>query len=247
MKPTISVLIPALNEEDNIEPTVNEVLSAVNERFSSYEILILNDGSTDNTGTIADKLAANDQNIKVIHHKINMGLGYNYKNGVQLAKNDYVVLIPGDNQIPKIYMTKMFDLIGKADIIIPYMENLWVRSLPRRFISWCFTMLMNLLFGLNLNYYNGTVVHKKALVEPIPRYSNGFAYQAELLTKLVKSGHSYIEVAVPIRERSHGFSKAFYPKNIVSVLWAIGNLFWEIYFRGGETHHKPLRKIDVAK
>ncbi|MEE9558129.1 MAG: glycosyltransferase family 2 protein, partial [Candidatus Brocadiales bacterium] len=101
MKPTISIIIPALNEEDNIEPAVNKVISALDGRFSDYELLVFDDGSTDNTGAIIDRLAGNDKNVRAIHNENNMGLGYSYKKGVQLAKNDYIVMFPGDNQILK--------------------------------------------------------------------------------------------------------------------------------------------------
>ncbi len=247
MKPTISVIIPALNEEDNIEPTVKEVLSAIKGRFSGYEILIFDDGSTDNTGAISDKLAASNKNIKVIHNKSNMGLGYNYKRGVQLAENDYVILIPGDNQISQAFMTRMVNLVGKADIVIPYIENYWVRPVPRQLISKSFTIIMNFLFRLDLNYYNGTVIHKRDIIKSVPMDTTGFAYQAVTLTKLIKSGYSYVEVGGPIRERQFGFTRAFYPKNILSVFLAVGNLFWEVYFKDNKAYNKSLEKIDVAK
>ncbi len=247
MKPTISVIIPALNEEDNVEPAVNEVIGALDGRFSDYELLVFDDGSTDNTGAIIDRLAANDKNVRAIHNENNMGLGYSYKKGVQLAKNDYIVMFPGDNQILKDSMTRIFDMIGRADIVIPYIENYRVRPLSRQFISKSFTTAMNLLFSQNLHYYNGTVIHKREIIQPMPIDTDGFAYQAEILTKLIKSGHSYVEVGVPICERACGFSKAFHLKNIGRVCWSIVSLFWEFRFKGREADYKPAQKSDAAR
>ena len=247
MKPTISVIVPALNEEDNIEPAVNEVISALDGRFSDYELLVFDDGSTDNTGAIIDRLAANDKNVRAIHNENNMGLGYSYKKGVQLAKNDYIVMFPGDNQILKDSMTRIFDMIGRADIVIPYIENYRVRPLSRQLISKSFTTVMNLLFRLNLHYYNGTVIHKREIIQPMPIDTDGFAYQAEILTKLIKSGHGYVEVGVPICERACGFSKAFYLKNIGRVCWSIVSLFWEFQFKGRGADYKPVQKSDAAR
>ena len=85
MKPSLSVIIPALNEARNIKGCVEEVLAAVDGRFSDYEILIFDDGSTDGTGAIADDIAVGNKQIRVIHNGRTMGFGYNYRTGVEQA------------------------------------------------------------------------------------------------------------------------------------------------------------------
>ena len=95
MKLTISLIIPALNEEAGLEPTVNKVIQALGEKFTDYEILIVNDGSQDKTGEIAERLAANNYHIRVFHNPKNLGLGYNYRRGVGLATKDYIGWVPG--------------------------------------------------------------------------------------------------------------------------------------------------------
>jgi dolichol-phosphate mannosyltransferase len=246
LKPTISVIIPALDEEGNIEATVDEVLDAIGGRFSDCEILIFDDGSSDRTGAITDELAAKDKRVKVTHNKRTMGLGYNYKKGVELAKHDYVILVPGDNQITRDSMIRMFDLINKADIVIPYIDNYWIRPLSRQGISRLFTKIMNLLFWLDLSYYNGPVIHRREIIQKLaPIVSNGFVYQAEILTRLIKSGHSFVEVGMQIRERGSGASKAFSLNNIMSVVRAIAGLMWEIYLGGGDKYCKKVVKIEA--
>jgi len=246
VKPSISVIIPALNEENSLESTVREALAAMDERFSRYEILIFDDCSSDDTGFIADKLAASGRNIKVIHNKKTRGFGYNYKKGVELAKEDHIVMFPGDNQFSQNSMEELFDLIGKADIVVPYTANYWIRPPLRRVISRGFVILMNLLFGLRLNYYNGTVIHKKEIVKAIPIFTNGFAYQAEILTRLIRSGHSYIEVGISIREREHGSSKIFALTNIMSVLKTILKLIFKIHIKERRKYNKPIRSFEVG-
>ncbi len=228
MRPSLSVIIPALNEEDNIEECVGEVLAAVGERFSDYEILIFDDGSTDATGGIADDLASRDKHIRVIHNGRTMGFGYNYRTGVERAKKDYVVMFPGDNEIPSRSMKKVLDLAGTADIIIPYTVNTRVRPPARRIVSSLFTITLNLLFGLRLRYYNGTVVHKSALIKSVPMTTDSFAYQAEILVKLIKAGRGYVQTGMYLRDREHGSSKAFRIKNIIDVFKTIGRLFVKV-------------------
>ena len=233
-KPTISIIIPALNEEKNIQPTVEEVIAAIGEDFSVYEILIFDDGSKDRTGAVADELALENKNISVIHNVDTLGLGCSYKKGVELAKNDYVMMIPGDNQFLRDSIKPLFLSLGSVDIIAPYTLNYRIRPFSRQVVSWAFTTLVNLLFGLKLKYYNGIVIHKSSIIKSVPISSTGFSYQAEILVRLIKSGHSYKEVGINILERTHGKSSALSSQNIQSVLKALSKLFFEIHF--GKKH-----------
>ncbi|MFQ5957636.1 MAG: glycosyltransferase family 2 protein [Candidatus Brocadiales bacterium] len=246
MKPSISIIIPALNEESNIKATVGEVIDAIGNGFSDYELLIFNDGSSDNTGAIAEEIAAKNEKVKVAHNGATKGLGYSYKEGVELAEKDYIMMIPGDNQFPANTIKKMLDTVGKADIVVPFISNMHTRPMARRIASWGFTKMMNLLFNLDLSYYNGTVIHRKDVITPIPSCSNSFAYQAEILTKLIKSGHSYVEVGSSIIERQFGVSKAFSFSNTAGVLWAVIGLFQEVHLSGKENYRKPTKKIEMA-
>lgn len=230
--PSISIIIPALNEEKNLPGTIEEVCRGLNGNIGNYEILIFNDGSSDKTGFVADELARNNKNIKVIHNPTTKGLGYNYKKGIELARNDYIVMFPGDNAFPWDSIRNLINHVGKADIIIPYTKNTWARPFSRRIISRAFVELMNLLFGLNLRYYNGTVVHKREIVQKVPIDTNGFAYQAAILTRLIRSGYTYKEVGMELRDREFGGSKAFAPKNVLSVIKTIASLFWEVNVKG---------------
>ncbi|MDI6735202.1 MAG: glycosyltransferase [bacterium] len=235
MKPTISIIIPALNEENNIKPTIEEVLSGIGDKFTDYEILIFDDGSSDKTGIIADELAVKNPKIKVIHNIKTKGLGYNYKEGVTLAKNDYIVWFPGDNGLSVESIEKVMNKVGEADIIIPYTLNTWVRPLSRRIISKVFVWGINLLFNIKVKYYNGTVVFKRELIQSISISTNSFAFQSEALVKLLKKGYNYVEVGYNVKERQYGKSKAFQLKNIINVFKTIINLFWQIYIKRGET------------
>ncbi len=231
MKPSISFIIPALNEEGNLASAIQEALGAVDENFSDYEFLIFDDGSSDNTGKVADELAARNKNIKVIHNGRTRGFGYNYREGVRLAKCDYIIMIPGDNEVPGSSIKEILRHTGEADIIIPYITNEEVRSPFRRIISRAGVAFINLLFGLRIRYYNGPVLHKSGVIKSVPLTTSGFAYQIEALVRLLKSGYSYVQVGMNIQIRKYGTTKIFRIKNLASVLKAIIKLFWEINFR----------------
>ncbi|MFQ5480252.1 MAG: glycosyltransferase family 2 protein [Thermodesulfobacteriota bacterium] len=247
-KPSISIIVPCYNEGENISGTVGCIKKSIDEAdiFSSSEILIFNDKSTDDTGIVAEELAKKNSNIRVIHNESNMGFGYNYTEGVRQAVKDYVLMIPGDNEIPSAAITNIFSSVGEADLIIPYTVNPEVRPLPRRIISRAFVMLFNTLFGLNLRYYNGPCVIRGDLLKNVPMTTHGFAYMAAILVRLIKSGATFKEVPMKIQYRESGASKAFRPRNIISVMGAIVKLFWQVRVSERAAYQSPPVGADDA-
>lgn len=229
-KPSISIIVPCYNEEGNLRGTIEAINGALAsaKRFSGHEILIYNDRSTDSTGALADAIAKTDRNVKVIHNAKNMGFGFNYTDGVRRATKDYVMMVPGDNEIPLEAIMRVMARAGDADVIIPYTANPEVRPFSRRVISRAFVALINTMFGLDIIYYNGTCLVKSRLLKKVPLKTWGFAYMAAILVRLLKSGASYAEVGVDIAQRSSGKTKAFAFKNVVSVVKAILTLFWDV-------------------
>jgi len=244
MSSTLTVIIPALNEEGNLSAAVATVLGAIGDRFADYELLVFDDGSTDRTGAIADELAGGNPHIRVIHNPRNMGFGYNYSRGVELARMEYVTMFPGDNEIPGKAIQGILDAVGSADIVVPYIATPSVRSGSRRLISASFVALVNFLFGLRLRYFNGPCVHRRSLLQSVPMRTHGFAYMAAILVRLIRSGCSYVEVPMPLQARQHGRSKAFKPKNIASVLRTLGGLFWEVRVKERRKYTGTVRRVE---
>lgn len=228
IKKRLSIIVPALNEEGNLADTIQEIKEGINNNLQDYEIFIFNDGSTDKTKQIANQLAKKNKKIKITHHKTSKGLGYCYQKGLNLANFEYYMYIPGDNEFPKKALNDMIKKIGKADIIIPFVTNMQVRSKIRRNISYTFTWLINNIFNMNISYYNGTVIHQTNLLRKVLITTNGFAYQAEILVKLIKSGFSYTEIGYEMVGRNTGETSAFKLKNVSSVAELFLRLYWEI-------------------
>lgn len=232
MNKSVSIIIPAFNEEGNLEGAVKDVVVAVNSaNIQDYEILIFNDCSADKTGAVADELAKKNKKIRVIHNPKNMGMGYNYRKGAELAKNEYVVMVPGDNEVEGKSIGNLFSQVSEADLIISYTANPEIRPYLRQVISRTYTKLMNFLFGLNLRYYNGICLIRKDLLKQVEMTTFGFAYMAEILTKLIKAGRSFVEVPMLIRPRAYGEVSVFRLKSIIGVARAILSLFWKVQFK----------------
>lgn len=212
---SISIIIPALNEEQRIEAAVGTAREAARRDFDNYEIIIVDDGSTDRTGAIADRLAGEDARVAVIHHRKPRCLGGAYKTGLAKAMNEYVILVNGKNDISAGELGKIFALRGQADMIIPYTLNLNERSLLRRLLSKVYVRLLNTLFGLELKYYNHYVLHRRKLVSSVAISTNSYAFQSEALLKLIRRGHSYLHVGVIDTFDKGVRSKALRPGNVV--------------------------------
>lgn len=223
---SITVMVPAYNEEKNLARAVNKVDRVVKSLFKDYEILIFDDCSTDTTGEIAKELAKNNKRISIIHNKHNMGVGYSYRKGMKISKKKYYTMVSGEGEVYASSLRKILSRVGEADMLISYIYNPEVRSLYRRILSKGFTKLLNLSFGLNIKYYNGCVVHKTTLLKNVKMTTNSFAYQAEILVRLLKKGHSYTEIPYLVEETKG--SELFRIKNLIEFFLTVANLFIDI-------------------
>ena len=228
MTRSLTFVVPAFNEEHNIAATVETIFGAIGNEWPDYEIVMINDASGDGTGAAMDALAAANPHIRVLHNTVNMNLGGAYKRGLEAATKDFVMMVPGDNGFDLDSLRTVLRSIGTADILIPYVTNTAIRTPLRSLASRAFTRLINALFGLNVRYYNGPVVHRTELLKTISIRTNGFAYQAEALVKLLTKGCSYTECPVQIQDRAVGRSSAMKLKNQFTILMTILNLLAEV-------------------
>ena len=153
-----------------------------------------------------------------------MGLGAAYFTGVDNSVNDYLIWVPGDNECGFKNMLPLIEQLGKSDIIIPYVLNPEIRPIYRRILSKLFVLLLNNLSGLNLKYYNGTVVHRRILLQGCPVRSIGFEYQANILIYLISSGRTFLQVPVLLNNNKSRPTKAFRIKNIYLIFKALVNI-----------------------
>ena len=231
LEKSVSVLVPALNETNNLAGTVERLIEALDITVEEFELIIIDDGSTDGTGDVADRLAAGNPAVRVIHNHRNMGLGYSYKRGYEEASKEFYVYIPGDNTWPYRSFVELFSNIGRADIVTSYAINPEVRPWARRLVSRLYTLVLNLLFGYRMHYFNGLTVYPVAFMRTEPVRTLGFGFQAEVLLKALDSNLSYIEIPLPIDERASGASKAVNFRNIVSVIATVFRLFVDLRIR----------------
>ena len=227
MVPSISVIMPALDEEENLAPAVMTVRNAFANRVSDYEIIIFDDGSSDGTGAVAESLARADPRVVVVHHPRPMGIGRCYREGVGRARFEYALMVPGDNEVPGEAVAILAGQAGTADVVAPYFVNPEIRPFSRRLLSRLFTRLVNRLFGLSLRYYNGPCLIRTELVRSLPGGHDGFAYMAANLVRLAAASHRIIQVGIPLGVRQAGRSKALSLRNSLDVARTLRALYGE--------------------
>ena len=227
----ISVLIPALNEEGNVSGTVDRVVNSLRGRVADYEIILVNDGSSDGTGDEIDALAECSTRIRAFHNTRSKGLGAVYSCALKTAGKDYFVYIPGDNTWPEGSLGLLFAHFCKADVVTIYADNPEARTIGRRIASKTYTRLVNLLFGYRMPYYNGLTIYPTCFLRKIEIGTSGFGFQAEVLLKALDEGLSCQAIPAAIDVRAQGRSKAVSFKNIVSVQATLLRLFWSLRVR----------------
>ena len=224
-RPAFSFVVPCYNEAPNLGGTVAEIETSAREAgLRSYEIVLVDDGSSDGTARVIRELAESKSYVLSVINPQNLGLGGAYKAGVAAASGVHVMMVPGDNAHPAHGITPIITAVDSSDMVIPYVTNPEVRSFMRRLTSRGFVVIMNLLFGLKVPYYNGLVVHRLDLLREIEIETDSFAYQAEAVVKLLKRGAKFQTVGVEINTREHGNTKAFRVSNVINVLRALLDL-----------------------
>ena len=226
-KTSVSVVVPSLNEALNITNTINTVLEAAKSTQTDVEIIVVNDGSQDDTGPIADKAAKTDSRIIVLHNDTPTGLGSSYSKGVRAASKEYVTMIPGDDETPIETVSKIMESSKDVDLVLTYIVNTEVRAWSRRIPSKLFVWLVRIISGHRAKYFNGNNSLRREILKSIPMESSGHIYMALTVVRLLNHGCNHKEVGVWLQPRGSGATNAFKIKSVLVVALGLMKIFKE--------------------
>jgi glycosyltransferase involved in cell wall biosynthesis len=206
-KPKISFFFPACNEEETVEELALRADKVLREIASDYEVIIVDDGSTDRTPEIADRLAAENRRIRVVHHPRNRGYGTALRSGFGAAKFDLVFYTDGDLQFDVAELPQLLPLIRDADIVSAYKKRR-MDSWERKVVSWVYNMSLRLFFGLPFRDVNcGFKLYRREIFDKIELKSTRGLIDAEVLLKARKAGYRIVQTGVTHFRRREGGSR----------------------------------------
>lgn len=204
----LSLFFPAYNEETNLENTVEKAIPLLSEVAKKFEIIIVNDGSKDNTGKVAARLVKKYSFVKVITHNSNRGYGGAIKSGLYGSKYEWIVFTDSDGQFDFGEVTKFIEKQEETgvDLVIGYYLKRAVSPMVI-FTSKLWEFLVFLLFGLKVTDTDcGFKMIRKEVVDRIPKLEaeKGPFITSELLIKAKKAGFKLAEVGVSHYPRAGG-------------------------------------------
>jgi glycosyltransferase involved in cell wall biosynthesis len=215
---SLSVFFPCYNEELNIEGLILEAIQVLDRSVQEYEILVINDGSTDKTGLIADRLIEEHEHVRVIHHGRNRGYGAALISGFSNSIHEWVFFTDGDRQFLISEIELLLNHIDDHDLIIGFRKarrDPWHRILYGH--TW--TRVVQLLFGLKVRDINCAFkLVKRTIMDGITLHSSGAVINAELMIKAKLSGAHIKQAGVSHRPRMFGKQTGGNPKVILKAL-----------------------------
>lgn len=223
---SITLFFPTYNEGAVIKETVLKAVKVLNNLFVNWEILIINDGSTDKTYEIANKLHETDSRIKVISHKVNLGYGASLQSGFYNARYDWIVFTDSDGQFEFSEITRFIEKQKEtnADIVIGYYKKRQVSKFKIITSKMWETSVM-ILFGLRVKDIDcGFKLVSKKVIDTIPKLESerGAFISSEFLIKTKKAGFKIIEIPVTHYPRLKGVGTG---RNIRVIIRSFIDLF----------------------
>lgn len=223
--PSVSLVIPAYNEQEVIERAIREADEALSALVTDYEIIVVDDGSVDGTRERAQLAADTRPRVRVIRHAGNRGYGAALRTGFQAATKSYVGFTDADCQFDLRELERLILLLRGHEIACGYRidrQDHWLRGV----YSKSYNLLVRTLLRTRVRDCDCALkLFRRQTLQSLPITTNGFLVNAELLAHASLQGLSVVEVGVTHRPRCGGTSKVS-PLHAFPVLWALLRFWW---------------------
>jgi glycosyltransferase involved in cell wall biosynthesis len=230
MNPYLSVVVPAFNEEANLRSSVTLVARKLDELSTSFEIIIVNDGSTDRTHAIAEELAEADTRIRLIDHPCNLGPGSGVFTGIEASRGEFVIFIPADLALDINELHKYIDASRECDLVVGIRSDRRDYSITRKFVSLVNIALIKLLFGMKERQFNYIHMYRREMFERMSIGSRGVFITAEIMIRARDLGYRLQEVDITYVPRSGGKPACGSPTVIWSTVKDLFGFWWKRTF-----------------
>jgi glycosyltransferase involved in cell wall biosynthesis len=239
----VTIFMPCRNEAGNVARSLTEVVEAFKTHDYTYEIIVVDDASTDDSVAEIENFMQHNPQARIVlkRNPHPLGVSHNLSDAAVLGRGRFFQMITSSFQDRREAMTSVYDELGNADIIITYMDPDY-RMLHRRILSRLYTRLVNLISGYNVRHYHGTPLFRRVDVLRWHSYRR-VGFSADMITRLLDEGLSFIEVPTPCHRREIGRSRALSIQNLISLLVGFGDML----LRRFSKERIPPRRLTAAR
>jgi glycosyltransferase involved in cell wall biosynthesis len=228
-RPDITVFFPVYNDAFTVRTVTEKAIQVCEEVAGDYEIIIINDGSPDNSGKIADELAAQYPRVKVVHHPANLGYGAAVKTGLREAKYELIFFTDGDDEYDMRDFRKLLLLKDYYDHIITFRYKKIYQS-NRIFISYIYNVLLRWMFRTSYrDISSGMRMVKKSVASEVKLTADSPFIGAELTIKIMLKGYRVGEVGIQTFPRQMGSGASTSLVNIIATIKDMFKVYREIF------------------
>jgi dolichol-phosphate mannosyltransferase len=226
--PHLTIVVPAFNEGPNIEPVVREIMQTLDREpaIGTYEIVLVNDGSSDDTRAVIDRLAGQWPNVSSHHHDSNRGFGAALRTGFANSRGDAVTFITADGEIGTDVVVEMYRAFGDYDLVLSARER--TVGTDRKVLTWGVELMLRIILGF-IPEASGIYMVRGDLVRRMPLKSNTGLANLEVILfcqhwqrRIGKAG------VTRARPRLSGASKVTNLPTILRTLFEMAKLRWRI-------------------
>ena len=212
---SISVVLPAYNEEKVIATTVARVFQALSRMVADFEILVVNDGSKDRTGAIVAAMAAQQPRVRLITHQVNQGAGAALLSGFMRATKAYTFYMDSDGQFDIYDLARLLPYVGEYDGVFGYRfkhHDLWIH----KFNGWCWNLAVRFVFNIRVRDIDCAFkLFRTDYFRQVVFEAHGALLQTEVVYKFARAGYSYTEIPVRHLPREGGQARGAKPRVIL--------------------------------
>lgn len=219
---SLTVFFPCFNEVGTIQTLTETAIRVLQGICDDYEVILVDDGSSDGTAELADRLASEHACVRVVHHPQNRGYGAALQSGFRTATKEYVFYTDGDGQFDLEELPPLLPLMNTYDVVSAYRINRQ-EGLIRKLNAFCWTRLVGFLFHLNLKDIDCAFkLYKRRIFDEIEMVSTGALIDTEILARFSQKGYRITQVGVHHYPRTAGQSTG---GNIKVIVRAFRELF----------------------
>lgn len=231
---SISLVVPAFNEEEILKETIEIFERDLSSICKEYEIIIVDDGSTDRTGEIANQMAECHKSVKAIHHSTNKGAGTALLTGFRAARNELVLTNFADRPFDLRDLKDILPLFKETDFVVVTRSDRSANPPFRRLTSMINYLLIRLLFNVRVKDFQFVQIYKRSILNNIKIKSIGSFVPPEIIIKALNKEYRMKEFETTFHRRSGGVAKYGHPRRLLNSIREIFSFWWAWVIKG---HH----------